>query len=243
MPQNIREFHRFLEIGQAIPAQRLILGSFSVAHLTNYETGINPLKKNHSGLDFFYGSNKNQFWRWYQKYLDVTIEPANKDSILTSLEKNQIAISDLISSCERKEYSALDSSLSKITWNLPGIIPLLNTGQINTVLCTSKWVMQNLEKIFLKTLTYKYNPNKSFQIQKDNFPFIKKDLFPQKPLITIYEGTKSSICLIALPTPGGGTYRRLDSYGYNSNLNNSSDEFIDLYLKASFKLFMTGQHS
>jgi len=115
MAPKIREFHRFLDEGERITATKAILGSFSVTNLTRHFDGVRSFRNGESNLDFFYGSNRNQFWHWYRQYLDAKIDLSKKETILGSLQKNKIAISDVIFSCERKGDSALDSALSKIS--------------------------------------------------------------------------------------------------------------------------------
>jgi hypothetical protein len=238
MPANLREFHRFLCTGEKISGRKAILGSFSVAHLTRYHDGGRYYVEKESGLDFFYGSSRNQFWEWYKRYLDSEISTREKESILNSLNNNKIAITDIISSCERKEYSALDSSLARITWNLPGVTQLIN-DQVETFLCTSKWVMQKLELHILKRIGYYLNETESNKIQKEIFPFLKDAAFSLKPLVGVYNRDNSQIVIVALPTPGGGTFRKLDAFGYDPSSKLTTKQFVHLYLESSFKYFIS----
>ena len=236
MPANLTEFHRFLCLGETISARKAILGSFSVAHLTKYSDGTKYHSEKEFGLDFFYGSSRNRFWQWYKRYLDGSIETNNRESIITSLVLNKIAITDLISSCERKGYSALDSSLTKISWNHEGIEQLIDNN-VTTFLCTSKWVMQNLQLHILKRLGYSQNKTESKQKQNEIFPFLKNSTSSLKPLAEVFSGKEQRITMLALPTPGGGTFRKLDAFGYTPTLNITTRQFVDFYIAAAFDYF------
>ena len=96
MPIGQREFHRFLPIGEKIAGRKAILGSFSVAHLTEYSDGSRYRIPGEPSLDFFYGSTRNQFWDWYKLFLDQMIDTQDRDSIHDRLSNHKIAISDLI---------------------------------------------------------------------------------------------------------------------------------------------------
>ncbi|WP_175635096.1 uracil-DNA glycosylase family protein [Pedobacter ghigonis] len=103
MPQNEIETHPYLQDGLIPNATKLILGSFPVYECTDDD---NPLKKDmrlkKGSQRFFYGSSKNKFWEKYSNSLDSTIlRPWDRDKILISLKKHQIAISDTIISCDR----------------------------------------------------------------------------------------------------------------------------------------------
>jgi hypothetical protein len=238
MSTKIREFHRFLDLGDSITGRKAIIGSFSVTSLTRHFDGINSFRKGESKLDFFYGSSRNQFWPWYQQYVDTKIDTTDKKVILKSLKKNKITITDLIQSCERKGSSALDSSLSKIAWNFTGIMRLLD-NDVNTFLCTSKWVMQKLEMHVLRKTGYNYNHDESAKIQERIFPFLDTTILSFKPLVGVYYNHQKRIYIIALPTPGGGTFRKLNTYGYNSKSKFTAKEFVHLYLTAAFNYFLS----
>jgi hypothetical protein len=237
MPIGQREFHRFLSIGEKISARKAILGSFSVAHLTEYFDGSRYRIPSEPSLDFFYGSERNQFWDWYKLYLDQSVDPRNRESILDSLADNKIAITDLISSCERKKFSALDSSLTNIDWNVAGITRLLESD-VATFLCTSKWVLQKLKANVLKKAGYFSNKIESNRVQMHLFPFLA-DSFNLKPVVEVYDVDDKQIVVIALPTPGGGTFRKLNAYGYDPTLKLAAREFLNLYLESSFRYFKT----
>jgi hypothetical protein len=63
MPINEIEYHPYLQIGEAIPASRMIVGTFPVYSLTNLRTPRkNYLQHQRGDISFFYGSQANCFW-------------------------------------------------------------------------------------------------------------------------------------------------------------------------------------
>jgi len=146
-----QEYHPWVSIDTPrITQPKIILGSFPIWSLTRHE--LDPNEQSHfvsirikktGEFPFFYGSAVNRFWLWYQTYLDVHIELLNKDSILSSLQANQIGITDAILSCTRKEKSALDKDLSKRLYN-HRFFTYPQTGEVKKILCTSKGVMNEM---------------------------------------------------------------------------------------------------
>ena len=161
MPKGEIETHPYLQIGQIKGATKLILGSFPVYECTDNDNELKQQSRLNEGtVRFFYGSNRNKLWKMYSKYIDNTIiQPWNSKLILDSLNDNQIAISDTIKCCERYIYkidknskeqilypfSSEDTALRNKIWNREIIQNLINSG-VTKVLCTSKGVLNDLEK-------------------------------------------------------------------------------------------------
>jgi hypothetical protein len=161
MPIGEIETHPYLQQGHIHGATKLILGSFPVYECTDQDSQLKQQNRLNEGtIRFFYGSNRNSLWTKYSEYIDNTIvRPWDSELIIESLIENQIAVSDTIKSCERyiykidkktKErildpYSSEDSALKKKTWNREIITTLINNG-VTKILCTSKGVLNDLEK-------------------------------------------------------------------------------------------------
>ena len=161
MPLGERETHPYLHHGQIIGATKLILGSFPVYECTDNDNDLKQQnRQNEETVRFFYGSNRNSLWTKYSQCIDNSIsKPWDTELILESLRKKQIAISDTILSCERYNYkidkktgkkillpySSEDSALKNKNWNRDIIRTLINNG-VTKILCTSKGVLNDLEK-------------------------------------------------------------------------------------------------
>lgn len=238
MPKDIREYHRFLKIGENIQnARKVIIGSFSVYSLTEHtRSNIEKYEKNKDGFDFFYGSPRNQLWSWYKLYFDNEIILKDKKSIINSLKVNGVAITDVIKSCERKNYSALDKALTKLEWNKTGIFNLICSGTQKAI-CTSKWVLQKVEKEVLEKHGYVLDARQTEIFQKEIFHPIFYHIVPKHPIAKVYSKSGSKIHLASIPSPGGNSFRKLDLYGYDKTSSLSNREFLHAYVKSTFKWF------
>lgn len=161
MPIGEIEIHPYLEQGQINGATKMILGSFPVYECTNPDNQLKQQNRLNEGtVRFFYGSNRNSLWLKYSQYIDNTIiQPWESVLILDSLREKQIAVSDTIKSCERYNYkidkvtrerilnpfSSEDSALKNKTWNREIITTLILNG-VTKIICTSKGVLNDLEK-------------------------------------------------------------------------------------------------
>ena len=170
MPKGEIESHPYLHQGQISGATKLILGSFPVYECTDIDNQLKQQNRQNEGtVRFFYGSNRNSLWTKYSQYIDNSIvEPWDSKLILESLKKRQIAVSDTIRSCERYiyktdkktkqrflyPYSSEDSALKNKTWNRDIIYSLINNG-VTKILCTSKGVLNDLEK---QIICFRKNP-------------------------------------------------------------------------------------
>jgi len=97
--------------------------------------------------------------------------------------------------------------------------------------------MQKLEIQILRKQHYSVNEKESAKLQAQIFPFLNEKSLPLKPLIGVHENGENKIYTLALPTPGGGTFRKLTTYGYESTSAITAREFVHLYLEASFNYF------
>lgn len=130
------EHHPFLQIGESITGSRMIVGTFPIRALTQDQELDTSELLTAGILPFFYGSSSNYFWCWYQQFIDKQIEINDLASILASLLKKEIAISDVVSACERKNKGNNDSDLKDIVWNLP--LSNIIESRIDRILVTSK---------------------------------------------------------------------------------------------------------
>jgi len=242
-----QEYHPWVSIDTPrITQPKIILGSFPIWSLTRHE--LDPNEQSHfvsirikktGEFPFFYGSAVNRFWLWYQTYLDVHIELLNKDSILSSLQANQIGITDAILSCTRKEKSALDKDLSKRLYN-HRFFTYPQTGEVKKILCTSKGVMNEMllhNDFFQHHNRLQLDAAASYQFQDQ---FVKNILGdPQlitKPIFTQLAVENGGIiqCL-ALPSPGS-PYRRLIDFGLHKA---DSHTYLENYLRNAFSWLQT----
>jgi hypothetical protein len=123
MPVGEIEYHPYLERGRIPNASRMILGSFPVYECTGPDNAAKRARREEEGtICFFYGSVDNAFWSLYGRYVDGNILPeCNPEILLASLTERRIAMSDLISSCQRHGYSSEDGKLLSKLWNRKGI--------------------------------------------------------------------------------------------------------------------------
>lgn len=247
IPKSTREFHPWINIETPATQQpRIILGSFPIWSLTKHEMDVDDqphfvssrIKKT-GEFPFFYGSTVNRFWSWYRTYLDGKIELLNKESILFSLRKNQIAITDSILSCDRKEKSALDKDLSNRVYNHK-FFSYPPYGEVTKILCTSKGVMNEmlLHKTFFQHHDrLKLNEPASNQFQDQFIKNIMGD--PQLITKPIFRQLAVKDCgviqCLALPSPGS-PYRRLIDFGLHEA---EAHKYLDNYLKNAFAWLQT----
>lgn len=137
------ETHPF---GAFVPSQAkyLILGSFP---------GKKMEYKAKTDIWFYTGTGRNQFW--------LILEEVYKTSLKTRAEKTKflnkqkIALADIIYRCERKKYSNLDVQLTNITFASGTITKILKNNPIKKIFFSSRYVEKNYKKHF-KDLIEKY---------------------------------------------------------------------------------------
>jgi len=116
----------------------LILGSFPGKEST----------QNRREDDWFYGANRNQFWKIIELVYDQKLE--NKSQKQSLFTKARIAITDIIVSCERKDNSNSDKNLINKQYNREEIYRILKENSIKKILCTSLWVQKEFMEHFEK---------------------------------------------------------------------------------------------
>src|SRR5690554_2438378 len=111
----------------------LILGSFPGKEST----------QNKRENDWFYGANRNQFWKIIELVYDVKLNNiVDKQNLFN---KAKIGITDIISSCGRANNDNSDKNLINKTYN-KDIVNITINQQIKKILFTSK----NVYKEFIK---------------------------------------------------------------------------------------------
>jgi len=95
--------------------------------------------------DWFYGANRNQFWKLLENVYGVELKTKNDKQEL--FEKAKIGITDLIVSCERNENSSSDSNLTNRVYN--SMIPeIIENNPILKILFTGKGVYNEFREHF-----------------------------------------------------------------------------------------------
>lgn len=239
------EYHPRVNVSDKTFSERkIILGSFPTWALTgpDLEKGERPEEKElerikNEDINYFYGSSTNQFWHWYREYFDPTVSKDNILSIINSLAKHKIGITDVIYSCERKNRSALDKHLSNRVYNHSFFI-YPNKGEKLKILCTSKGVMNEMllnNKFFATHPQLIINETKSKDFESEILLQVGGSLgLIMKPFYRIIELKSGGIieCL-TLPSPGS-PYRRLKDFGINEQ---EPQAYLPLYLEKAFSWF------
>lgn len=122
------ESHPFTEF---VPANAtiLILGSFP---------GKESTQKDKRPDDWYYGANRNQFW----KILEIVYgrELRSQRDKQKLFEDYGIAITDIIKSCKRSDGSSSDENLTEKVYNTDVIKKVIEGSNIEKILFTSKGV-------------------------------------------------------------------------------------------------------
>lgn len=249
MPQGEIETHPYLQQGKVIGAKKLILGSFPIYECTNDDNIIKQNKRKSEGtVRFFYGSNRSRLWTKYNSYIDILERPWNVDEIIESLEKKQIAISDLIKSCERyksvldrrtntrilQPFSSADTALHNRAWNKDIIEEILKDGVVK-ILCTSKGVLNDLEKHIIcdsrkpfgsinSVLSIGFQKEFVEQLGGNNNQIVN-------PIAKVFTIDNRNIFAIAIPSPGS-PQRKIFEFGC---VDQNKMEYAEKYFSTAFK--------
>lgn len=217
MPINEIETHPYLTQGKTPNAKRLILGSFPVYECTDPDNEIKERKRIDEGtFRFFYGSIDSKFWKLYSNYVDNNIQiPPEPNSILSSLSNKQIAITDIIASCQRHDFSSEDSKLFQKEWNKEVIIDIILNGAYK-ILCTSKGVLSDLEKkVILPYRNSSVNHQQTALFQAHFIEGLGGQLnFITNPIAKVFHINNRTVQAIAIPSPGS-VQRQLKRFGFN----------------------------
>jgi hypothetical protein len=238
MPINEIEIHPFLHIGEAIPALRIIVGTFPIYSLTNPRTQRkNSLQQDRNDISFFYGSRSNCFWNWYQQYIDADVNIQNPESIITSLTNKGIAISDVIQECLRITESFEDNKLQQKQWNMQ--LSKVIESSIDKIVCTSKsdsGAMGWLRDKILIPSGFRVNQLASADLHHEILNNIPDSNHNIKLIAVVLQKADRRVEIVSLPSPGS-PQRRLVDFGYVKNIH-TTPNYLDDYLTKTFKWFI-----
>lgn len=102
----------------------LLLGSFTTKPAKSY--------------DWFYANGRNQFWPIMEEVYSSKFNTKEKQQQLFS--RLEMALVDIILSCERRNNSNLDVNLCNIVYNTPAIKAIINKNKVKKVFFTSRYV-------------------------------------------------------------------------------------------------------
>ena len=108
----------------------LLLGSFVSKPTHKYE--------------WFYANGRNHFWPIMEEVYNRELKTKDKQQEL--FVQLEMALADIILSCERKKNSNLDINLFNITYNIEAIEKIIKKNKVSKIFFTSKYV----EKMFRK---------------------------------------------------------------------------------------------
>ncbi len=240
MPIDELEEHPYFQTGEAIPARRMIVGTFPIYSLTNPRTPRkNQLQQDRGDISFFYGSQANVFWSWYQQFVDATVNIHNAQSILASLQTNEIAISDVIKVCSRVDESFEDQDLRmrKGEWNRSLSVKI--NSSIDKIICTSKassGAMGWLRDKILMPAGFVVDQNQTTQLHNQILNAIPGSNTQVIPIAQVLRRGEKKVSIVALPSPGSPE-RRLVDFGYVKNVHTTAT-YLQSYLTQTFNWFL-----
>lgn len=125
------ETHPF---GDFIPqnSKYLLIGSFTTKPKDDYV--------------WFYANGRNHFWPIMENVFEIELKTKNSQQQL--FEDLNMALSDIIYSCERKNGSNLDNNLINIVYNIKGITNIIENNKIEKIFFSSRFVETKFKKIF-----------------------------------------------------------------------------------------------
>lgn len=119
---------------------------------------IHPHLTENFGIDFFYG-NVGSFWDILSNAFPKR-QFGNLVQINETLNKYNVAITDIIRQCEREhENVTADSELYNIILNKEQIQNGIDNSRINTIYFTSRFGINNATRLFVNTFNMNYNFN------------------------------------------------------------------------------------
>ena len=126
-------------------ARRMIIGTFPIGKFT--DKARKDEIQDHE-INFYYGGERNHLWKILSQVYNRELNTKNK--IKEFLEEEQIAMADVIESCQRVDGRADDSKLKNIKWNTE-LSESIIKNKITKLLLTSKqvekWFHQNIGSI------------------------------------------------------------------------------------------------
>ena len=239
MPNKYFEAHQFIDRGENLPGQRMVIGTFPVHSLTFPQTeDKKTTAREKNDVPIFYGSHRNKFWEWYSLYVDQLVEINDSESIWSSLRQKQIAISDVILEISgRNGKLASDSGLKGKILNQK-LIKRIENPVVTKILCTSKSLgLDSLNKI-LTTNGFKISNQLSHELHNEFLSAIPNAKLNISNLVTrVYAKEGHELSVLCIPSPGGNSYRTLYTFGYDKKVHDNRD-YIEHYIMNAFHWFM-----
>lgn len=132
------EVHPF---GDFVPenSQYLLLGSFTTKPKDDYV--------------WFYANGRNHFWPIMEEVFKIELK--TKQSQQKLFEDLDMALSDIIYSCERQNNSSLDNNLTNIVYNMDGVNNIVRNYKIQKIFFPSRFVENKFNSLF-KDLILEY---------------------------------------------------------------------------------------
>lgn len=95
---------------------------------------------------FYSNGGRNQFWPMLEEIYNVKLQTRTQmQKLFKGLD---MAMVDIISSCERKKNSSLDVHLTNITYNIQGITKVIKTYHPKTIYFTSQFTETRFRRVF-----------------------------------------------------------------------------------------------
>lgn len=238
MPITEFETHPFLQTGENISANKMVVGTFPIYSLTNPRNPRkNQLQQQRNDISFFYGSRSNHFWSWYRQYIDNDVDIQNPASIIASLQQQQIAISDVIRQCIRKDESFNDNDLKEKQWNTD--LATIIEERIHKIICTSKssaGAMGWLRDKILIPSGFIVNQAQTNALHRQILNAITQSNLNVISIAQVLTKANRKVSIVALPSPGSPS-RRLQDFGYRKNIHTTAT-YLDQYLTQIFNWFI-----
>ena len=103
--------------------------------------------------DWFYANGRNHFWPIMEEVYGATFDTKEKQQHL--FIQLEMALADVILSCERKNNSNLDISLFNIVYNTTAINTIIKEHTVRKIFFTSRYVETLFQRHF-KDITQLY---------------------------------------------------------------------------------------
>jgi|GEM_PF-2945295 len=233
------EFHPRIDPNKPqLNESRIILGSFPTYPYTfkSQEEKENAVIAEAQQAAFFYGSERNQFWHWYRDHVDLQSDKSSVETLVKSLKKHRIAITDAIYACNRKGHSASDQHLTQRTYN-HAFFKKPAKGEVLKILCTSKGVMNDM---LLTDAFFRLHPDLSIdqaaseERERALIGHLNGNLV-HKPVFRVLRVTNGGMIeCAALPSPGS-PFRSLKTFGF---ISGNAGDYLKNYLEQTFKWFL-----
>lgn len=120
----------------------MIIGSFPIGKFT-YPDRRHEIKAHE--MDFFFGGERNLLWKLLGRCFGARLK--TREEVKKLLEREGIAVGDLILSCRRKSGRASDSQLYDIELNLE-LLEVIKKHNIRRVYFTSRQVQKWFHRLF-----------------------------------------------------------------------------------------------